>query len=73
MKRLLTLFFLALIKTYQFLLSPVLGPTCRFYPSCSEYAYQAIARYGPARGSLYAVKRLLRCHPFQHGGVDPVP
>ena len=72
-KKLLTLPFLVVIKLYQYLISPVLGPSCRFYPSCSEYACQAFERYGPVKGLLLAVKRLLRCHPFNPGGVDPVP
>ena len=63
----------ALIRVYQYTLSPLLGPSCRFYPSCSEYAHQAITRHGPLRGLLLAVKRILRCHPFHPGGVDPVP
>ena len=62
-----------LIRAYQYTLSPLLGPSCRFYPSCSEYAYQAIVRHGPGKGLLLAVKRILRCHPFHPGGVDPVP
>jgi len=65
--------FTALIRVYQYTLSPVLGPSCRFYPSCSEYAYQAIMRHGPFRGLLLALKRILRCHPFHPGGYDPVP
>jgi len=65
--------FIGLIRTYQVTLSPFLGPSCRFYPSCSEYAYQAIVRHGPVKGLLLAVKRILRCHPFHPGGIDPVP
>ncbi len=65
--------FVALIRVYQYTLSPFLGPSCRFHPSCSEYAYQAIMRHGPLRGLLLAIKRILRCHPFHPGGVDPVP
>jgi putative membrane protein insertion efficiency factor len=65
--------FISLIKAYQYTLSPLLGPSCRFYPSCSEYAVQAIGRHGPFSGLLLAVKRILRCHPFHPGGVDPVP
>ncbi|RPJ73059.1 MAG: membrane protein insertion efficiency factor YidD [Desulfobacteraceae bacterium] len=61
------------IRAYQLTLSPVLGPACRFYPSCSEYALQAISRHGPARGVLLGLKRVLRCHPFHAGGIDPVP
>ncbi|MEA3429453.1 MAG: membrane protein insertion efficiency factor YidD [Thermodesulfobacteriota bacterium] len=61
------------IRAYQYVLSPVLGPSCRFYPTCSEYAYQAVLRYGPLKGSFLALKRILRCHPFNPGGVDHVP
>ncbi|MCB2145047.1 MAG: membrane protein insertion efficiency factor YidD [Deltaproteobacteria bacterium] len=64
---------LLLIKLYQISISPLLGPSCRFVPSCSEYAYQAISNYGVWRGSLLAIKRLFRCHPFNPGGFDPVP
>jgi len=67
------LLFAAMIRVYQYTLSPLLGPSCRFYPSCSEYAHQAILRHGPFRGLLLALKRILRCHPFNPGGVDPVP
>ncbi|MEE4608671.1 MAG: membrane protein insertion efficiency factor YidD [Desulfobacteraceae bacterium] len=62
-----------LIRLYQYLVSPVLPPTCRFTPTCSQYAYEAVSRYGVTRGGLMAVKRLLRCHPFHPGGYDPVP
>jgi hypothetical protein len=62
-----------LIWVYQLALSPILGRQCRFYPSCSNYAREAIARYGPFKGSLMMVKRILRCHPFHPGGIDPVP
>jgi hypothetical protein len=72
-KNFFRIFFLCLIKVYQYTLSPLLGPSCRFYPSCSEYAYQAIQRHGPLNGLLLAVKRILRCHPFHPGGVDHVP
>ncbi|MGC8872960.1 MAG: membrane protein insertion efficiency factor YidD [Chloroflexia bacterium] len=64
---------LALIRVYQQTFSRVLPPTCRFYPSCSEYGYQAIARYGVLKGGWLAVRRILRCHPFHPGGYDPVP
>ena len=63
----------AVIRVYQRTISPLLPPACRFTPSCSEYAAQAIERYGAARGSVMAVKRLLRCHPWHPGGHDPVP
>jgi len=72
-ERLLKIALQTLIRAYQFTLSPVLGPACRFYPSCSEYAQQAIERHGAALGTWYAIKRLLRCHPFHPGGVDPIP
>jgi putative membrane protein insertion efficiency factor len=62
-----------LIRAYQRLISPVLPPSCRFIPTCSQYAYEAISRYGAMRGGLMAVKRILRCHPFHPGGYDPVP
>ncbi|MDL1963182.1 MAG: membrane protein insertion efficiency factor YidD [Deltaproteobacteria bacterium] len=65
--------FLIFIKLYQCTLSPVLGPSCRFYPSCSNYAYEAILRYGPLKGLIFALKRIVRCHPFNEGGIDPVP
>ncbi|MEE8431937.1 MAG: membrane protein insertion efficiency factor YidD [Candidatus Desulfatibia sp.] len=61
------------IQAYQLLLSPVMAPKCRFYPTCSEYAYQAISHHGLPRGVLLALKRIIRCHPFNAGGVDPVP
>lgn len=65
--------FLVLIRLYQYTLSPVLGPACRFYPSCSEYAYQAVSKYGMLKGAALAAKRILKCHPFNPGGIDPVP
>jgi putative membrane protein insertion efficiency factor len=62
------------VRFYQRYLSPLKGgPTCRFYPTCSQYAYEALAKYGAIRGSYLAVKRILRCHPFHPGGYDPVP
>ncbi|PIE70930.1 MAG: membrane protein insertion efficiency factor YidD [Deltaproteobacteria bacterium] len=61
------------IRLYQWFISPVLGVRCRFYPSCSEYAHEALSRYGVWKGGTLAVKRLLKCHPFHPGGVDPVP
>ncbi|MFA6570454.1 MAG: membrane protein insertion efficiency factor YidD [Bacteroidota bacterium] len=62
-----------LIKIYKNLLSPFFPSSCRFYPSCSQYAYEALERYGFLRGSLLAIKRILKCHPFHAGGLDPVP
>ncbi|HNR95426.1 MAG TPA: membrane protein insertion efficiency factor YidD [Anaerolineae bacterium] len=64
---------LALIRMYQRAISPSLPPSCRFIPSCSEYAYGAISRYGVLRGGWMAVERLSRCHPLNPGGYDPVP
>jgi putative membrane protein insertion efficiency factor len=63
----------AAIRIYQLVLSPVLQPSCRFHPSCSEYARQAIARFGALDGTWLAVKRLARCHPWGGSGHDPVP
>lgn len=62
-----------LIRIYQWTLSPLIGPACRFYPSCSQYAQQAILRFGLLRGGWLALKRLGRCHPWHPGGFDPVP
>lgn len=62
-----------LIRGYQRFISPALPPSCRFYPSCSTYALEAVAKYGLLKGSYLAARRLMRCHPFHPGGVDPVP
>ncbi|ACA60723.1 membrane protein insertion efficiency factor YidD [Candidatus Desulforudis audaxviator] len=62
---------IGLIKGYQVAISPFFPSTCRFYPTCSEYAVQAIGKYGLMRGGLRAVRRVLRCHPFSPGGYDP--
>jgi uncharacterized protein len=64
---------LILVRAYQLTLSPLLGPCCRFHPTCSCYAHTAIERHGACRGSWLALKRLGRCHPFHAGGYDPVP
>lgn len=61
------------IRLYQRLVSPLLGPRCRFHPSCSEYAAQAMLKHGAARGMYLGVRRLLRCHPWNPGGFDDVP
>lgn len=64
---------IALVKSYQRLVSPLLPPRCRFVPSCSAYAVEALRVHGAARGTLLAAWRLARCHPFNPGGYDPVP
>lgn len=69
MKRLVLL----VIRFYQRFISPGLPPACRFYPTCSEYGYEAIERYGIIKGGIMAVRRIVRCHPFHPGGYDPVP
>lgn len=69
MKRLLIL----LIHGYRLLISPLFPPSCRFNPTCSQYALTAIERFGPAKGSWLAARRITRCHPFHPGGYDPVP
>lgn len=65
---------LTLIQSYRRYLSPLKGaPSCRFYPTCSTYAYEAIDKYGFVKGGFLALKRILKCHPFHPGGYDPVP
>lgn len=66
-------FFIALIRFYQIAISPLKPPTCRFYPTCSHYGLEAIRRFGALKGSYLALKRILKCHPFHPGGIDPVP
>jgi uncharacterized protein len=70
MMRALILF---LVRAYRSALSPFFGPSCRFEPSCSAYAEEAVTRLGAGRGSLLALWRVCRCHPFSRGGLDPVP
>ena len=62
-----------LLTGYRRFISPLLGPTCRYYPSCSAYALEAVQLHGALRGSWLTVRRLSRCHPFHAGGIDPVP
>jgi putative membrane protein insertion efficiency factor len=64
---------IGLIQLYRWFVSPLLGPNCRFYPTCSCYAQQALARHGVVRGSWLAARRICRCHPWNPGGYDPVP
>ncbi|MBT3176751.1 MAG: membrane protein insertion efficiency factor YidD [Desulfobacula sp.] len=69
MKKLLFIF----IKFYQYFISPLTGRNCRYYPTCSAYALEAVEKYGSFKGITLAVKRVARCHPFHAGGFDPVP
>lgn len=62
-----------LISAYRYFISPFLGANCRFYPTCSSYAHEAISRHGAMRGGWLALRRLSRCHPWHDGGFDPVP
>jgi len=64
---------IAIVKFYQYFISPLLGNNCRFYPSCSSYSLEALQRHGAIHGSYLTFKRLLKCHPFHQGGIDPVP
>ena len=64
--------FILLIKFYRKFISPVLGPRCRFYPSCSQYALEAVSKYGALKGGWMSVKRICRCNPWNPGGYDPV-
>jgi putative membrane protein insertion efficiency factor len=65
--------FISLIKGYQKFISPMMAPHCRFTPTCSQYALEAVQRYGVIKGLILTCKRILKCHPFHAGGVDPVP
>lgn len=64
---------LRVIRFYQRAVSPLFPPRCRYIPTCSEYALEAVEKYGAAKGAFLALKRFLRCHPFHKGGYDPVP
>ncbi|WP_409302306.1 membrane protein insertion efficiency factor YidD [Peribacillus sp. SCS-155] len=64
---------IGVIRFYQIAISPLKPPTCRFYPTCSHYGLEAIKRFGPFKGTWLTIKRILKCHPFHPGGIDPVP
>ncbi|MGL4826904.1 MAG: membrane protein insertion efficiency factor YidD [Enterovibrio sp.] len=64
---------IGIFRVYQLFISPLLGPRCRFAPTCSQYAIEAVMRHGVVKGCWLAGKRLLKCHPLNHGGYDPVP
>ncbi|NLM00186.1 MAG: membrane protein insertion efficiency factor YidD [Treponema sp.] len=69
----MTKFFCAIIKLYQRYISPCFPPSCRYYPTCSSFALEALYKYGAVKGLYLSVCRILRCHPFCRGGYDPVP
>ena len=71
--RLFSGFLLLVIKLYQYLISPVLGNNCRFYPSCSSYTKEAIEVHGPLKGVYLGARRIIKCHPYNEGGIDLVP
>ncbi len=73
MKNFLTKFFCFFIRIYQKYISPLFPACCRFTPTCSQYALEAIQKYGPGKGTFMAIKRILRCNPYSKGGYDPVP
>ena len=66
-------FLLSMLRGYQYAISPLFGANCRFYPSCSDYAREALERHGALKGSWLALRRVARCHPYHPGGFDPVP
>tara|TARA_X000000950_G_scaffold113338_1_gene142626 strand:+ start:337 stop:558 length:222 start_codon:yes stop_codon:yes gene_type:complete len=73
MSKLINFVFILPIKMYQIVLSPLIGPSCRFNPTCSHYAIQAITKYGALKGLYLGLKRIIRCHPWGESGNDPVP
>jgi len=73
MKKLLAKFFILLIRVYQYTISPLLPPSCRYVPTCSAYGVEAITKYGPFKGGWLTIKRISRCNPWGGSGYDPVP
>lgn len=73
MRAVLSAVLIGLVRFYRAVISPLKPPSCRFYPTCSEYALEAVRKHGPWKGSALAVRRILRCHPMNPGGYDPVP
>ncbi|MCM1021814.1 MAG: membrane protein insertion efficiency factor YidD [Muribaculum sp.] len=73
MRNALTWLLILPVRFYQIAISPMLPPSCRFVPTCSQYAVEALRRHGPFKGSYLAIRRILRCHPWNPGGYDPVP
>ncbi len=71
--RLLSNLLIIPVKIYQLIISPLLPPSCRYYPSCSQYTIQALQKHGPVKGMYLSIKRILSCNPFSKGGYDPVP
>lgn len=73
LSKILSYFLIGLIRFYQIVISPIKPRSCRFYPTCSAYALEAVRKFGPFKGSYLTVKRILKCHPFHSGGYDPLP
>ncbi|WP_299183229.1 membrane protein insertion efficiency factor YidD [uncultured Neptuniibacter sp.] len=73
LKQLLSWLLIGLVNVYRYIISPVIGPRCRFYPTCSSYMIEAIQLHGPIKGTLMGLRRIARCHPYNDGGYDPVP
>ncbi|MCX7880691.1 MAG: membrane protein insertion efficiency factor YidD [Ignavibacteria bacterium] len=65
--------FIALVRLYKLFISPLLPPSCRFYPTCSEYSIEAFKKYGSLKGAFLSIKRIVKCNPLHRGGYDPVP